>query len=124
MKNCCNNEVFTGLYINVSLLVCELLTFVKLTFWSGAILSGADLSGVILSDANLSDATLSSADLSSADLRNANLNFVRLSEKVKGARFSNNKEILESMKRDLIKNGSIFEDSSGDHESAYSPIDR
>jgi uncharacterized protein YjbI with pentapeptide repeats len=98
----------------------------KFAILSGANLSGADLSNANLDAANLKDADLSdtkliatnlrytyfyNANLSGADLSGADLSGADLSgANVKNARFRNNLGISETMKRDLILRGAIFED--------------
>ncbi|NEO12931.1 MULTISPECIES: pentapeptide repeat-containing protein [unclassified Moorena] len=99
---------------------------------SGADLSGAQLSYVYLNDADLRAADLSGADLSgadlsgahlrSADLRGAHLRDANLiGAEVRNARFENNPGIDESMKRDLIKRGAIFEDFLWDRYKSLTP---
>jgi uncharacterized protein YjbI with pentapeptide repeats len=77
---------------------------------SGADLSGADLSGAFLREASLSGTNLtafmSRADLSRADLNRTNL----IDVKIKGARFGNNQGISDDMKKELDKQGAIFDD--------------
>ncbi len=74
---------------------------------SGANLSSANLTGTYLYHANLRDADLSNSDLYRADLRDAELT----GAEVKNIRLGNNLGISESLKRDLIARGAIFEDS-------------
>ncbi|WP_414590510.1 pentapeptide repeat-containing protein, partial [Anabaena sp. CCY 9614] len=61
---------------------------------------------------NLSGANLSGANLSGANLSGAN---------IENARFGNNQGLSESIKRELIQRGAIFEDSSGDHSRILLP---
>jgi uncharacterized protein YjbI with pentapeptide repeats len=90
---------------------------------SGANLRSAHLSGAHLNGANLSVANLSVANLSGADLSGANLIDANLSKtKVKEARFTSNLGISEAMKRDLIKQGAIFEDSPGDRSEVPTKV--
>ncbi|NET67062.1 MAG: pentapeptide repeat-containing protein [Moorea sp. SIO1G6] len=97
---------------------------------SEADLSEAYLSGAYLSSANLSHAYLRGtyliyADLSEAYLSDADLSDAKLSRaKVKNARFGYNSGIDESMKRDLIKRGAIFEDLPGDRSESLTPSKR
>ncbi len=97
---------------------------------SGANLSGADLSrtnlsGAYLSGANLSGADLSRTNLSGAYLSRANLIDADLSDaEVKNARFGYNSGISESLKRNLIARGAIFEDSPGDRSEVLDPVKR
>ena len=97
---------------------------------NGANLSSANLSGANLSSASLSGTDLSSANLSGTDLNAAKFSFTNLrgailrgaslnaanfsGANVKNARFANNPGISETMKRDLIQRGAIFEDSPDD----------
>jgi DNA-binding Xre family transcriptional regulator len=82
---------------------------------SSAILRGANLSGAILSGANLSGAILSGANLRDANLSGANLSRAILSRvNVANTRFTNSAGIPDSMKRDLIERGAIFDDSPND----------
>jgi uncharacterized protein YjbI with pentapeptide repeats len=82
-------------------------------------LSGASLSSANLSDADLGDADLSNANLSGAQLRGADLSNTNLSgASVNNTQFGYNKGISESMRRDLIARGAIFEDSSGDRSES------
>ena len=88
-------------------------------------LSGTNLSGTNLSRANLSGADLSRAYLSGAYLIDANLSgAILIGAEVKNARFGNNLGIDESMKRDLIKRGAIFDDLPGDRSESLTPIKR
>ncbi|WP_081431064.1 pentapeptide repeat-containing protein [Moorena bouillonii] len=87
---------------------------------SCANLSGANLSGAYLILANLSGANLSGANLKNADLSGANLSGAI----VDNARFGNNSGINQSMKRDLIKRGAIFEDLPGDRSEILTPSKR
>ncbi|NEO62923.1 MAG: pentapeptide repeat-containing protein [Moorea sp. SIO4G2] len=93
-------------------------------------LMDADLRGANLSGADLSGAYLISADLSGADLMDANLMDANLMDtdlsraEVENARFGNNLGIDESMKRDLIQRGAIFDDLPGDRSESLTPIKR
>lgn len=87
---------------------------------SGASLSSANLTDADLGDANLSNANLSGARLRGADLSNANLSGV----KVDKAQFGDNEGISESMKKDLISRGAIFEDASGDRSESRTLVPR
>ena len=101
---------------------------------SHADLSGADLSGarlvqanltyIQLNNANLIRANLIGVDLSNAQLLEADLTDADLSgAKVENARFGYNSSISESLKRDLITRGAIFEDSPpGDHSGILIPV--
>ncbi|NEO49536.1 MAG: pentapeptide repeat-containing protein [Moorea sp. SIO4A3] len=97
---------------------------------SEADLSEAYLSGAYLSSANLSNAYLRGtyliyADLSEADLSSADLSDAKLSHAiVNNARFGDNSGIDESMKRDLIERGAIFEDLPGDSSEILTPSKR
>ena len=104
----------------------------------GADLSGANLSGAYLrsarlvqtnlrsarlNHANLIEANLIGADLSNAQLFGADLTDADLSgAKVENARFGDNSGISESLKRDLIARGAIFEDSPGDRSRVLAPV--
>jgi uncharacterized protein YjbI with pentapeptide repeats len=84
-----------------------------------ASLSGASLSSANLSDADLGDADLSNANLSGAHLRGADLSNANLSgASVDNTQFGYNKGISESMRRDLIDRGAIFEDAPGDRSES------
>ncbi len=74
------------------------------TILMGAILIGFFLRGAFLRSADLRGANLNDAILSGANLSRAN---------VKNARFGNNQGLSESIKRDLIQRGAIFEDYPG-----------
>ena len=89
----------------------------------GRILSYADLSGADLSYADLSGADLSGADLSNADLSDADLSDANLNDaNVENAFFSNRSlGMSESLKRDLIARGAIFNDSPGERSEVLSP---
>ena len=107
---------------------------------SGAHLIDADLSGAHLIDANLIDAKLRGANLIGANLNRANLSRANLIDAnlsnanlidanlsgaiVIAARFGYNLGIDESMKRDLIKRGAIFDDFPGDRSESLTPIKR
>lgn len=99
---------------------------------SNANLTSANLSGTRLTDANLTDANLSGADLTlthliSANLTDANLTNANLwradlgGTNVEKARFGYNQGISESMKRDLISRGAIFNDLSGSGNRKVKP---
>ena len=93
---------------------------------SGAKLSGAKLSGAKLSDADLRGADLIGADLIGVDLIGADLSGADLSgakqsgAKAENARFGGNIGISESMKRNLIQRGAIFDDFLGDRSEVIS----
>ncbi len=93
---------------------------------SGAKLRGADLRGADLSGADLRGADLRGADLRGADLRGADLSGADLigaklsGAKLENARFGGNIGISESMKRNLIQRGGIFDDFSGDRSELIS----
>ncbi|NES44087.1 pentapeptide repeat-containing protein [Moorena sp. SIO2C4] len=95
-----------------------------------AYLSGADLRGADLIRADLRGADLRGADLRGAYLIRAYLIYTNLSDAnlsgavVKNARFGNNSGIDESLKRDLIQRGAIFEDLPGDRSKSLTPIKR
>ncbi|NER89029.1 MAG: pentapeptide repeat-containing protein [Moorea sp. SIO3A2] len=95
-----------------------------------AYLSGADLRGADLIRADLRGADLRGADLRGAYLIRAYLIYTNLSDAnlsgavVKNARFGNNSGIDESLKRDLIQRGAIFEDLPGDRSKRLTPIKR
>ncbi|NEO88832.1 MAG: pentapeptide repeat-containing protein, partial [Moorea sp. SIO3G5] len=94
---------------------------------SEADLSEAYLSGAYLSSANLSHAYLRGAYLIYADLSDANLIYADLSDAklsraiVNKSRFGYNPGIDESMKRDLIQRGAMFEDVPGDSSESLTP---
>jgi len=95
---------------------------------SHANFKGADLSHAHLFNANLRHVNLTDANLEDADLRKADLSFAELSScylkntwlsdtnlltaSVNHTVFSPNKSISESLKRNLIERGAIFENSS------------
>ena len=74
---------------------------------SGANLTGANLTGTYLYHANLTGADLNNSNLYRADLRDAALT----AAEVNNIHLGNNLGISESLKRDLIARGAIFEDS-------------
>ena len=80
-------------------------------------LSNEDLSNADLRDANLSNANLIRANLIRANLSNADLQGAN----VENTRFRYNRGISESMKRDLINRGAIFEDSPDEHSRILAP---
>ena len=76
-------------------------------------LSSADLKDAKLNMADLNSADLSGADLRYADFRGADLRFADLNcSQVENSRFGNNQGISQSMKRNLISRGAIFEDAA------------
>jgi uncharacterized protein YjbI with pentapeptide repeats len=88
-------------------------------------LSGASLSSANLTDADLSDANLSHANLSGSYLRGADLSDADLSgANVDNAKFGDNEGISESMKKELMARGAVFEDSSGDRSQSQSLVPR
>jgi uncharacterized protein YjbI with pentapeptide repeats len=88
----------------------------------GTNLSGTNLSGADLSVANLRGAILKGAILKGTDLRVADLSVANLSNAViKGARFGEGRGLSKKEKQDLARRGAIFDEASGDRESAYSP---
>jgi len=101
---------------------------------SGANLKGADLSDAMLVQSNLSFSHLNGANLNKANLIGANLShafllkadltYAALSKaNVENARFGYNSSISDSLKRDLIARGAIFEDSPpGDRSRALTPV--
>ncbi|NEU77639.1 pentapeptide repeat-containing protein [Nostoc sp. UIC 10630] len=92
------------------------------TYLVDANLSSANLSAANLGYANLNRANLSRTDLRGAYLRGVNMNGTDLSDaNVENARFANNQGISESIKRDLIQKGAIFEDSLGDSSRTLLP---
>jgi Pentapeptide repeats (8 copies) len=107
---------------------------------SGTSLNSANLSGASLNNANLSGASLNNANLSSAKLLGAkllganlsfanligtNLNLANLSGVlVYEAKFRDNEGISESMRRDLIARGAIFEDDPGDRSESRTLVPR
>ncbi|AOY84499.2 pentapeptide repeat-containing protein [Moorena producens JHB] len=92
---------------------------------SDAYLNSAHLRGAYLNSAHLSGADFSDSNLIAADFRGADLSDTNLiGADVKNARFGNNSGIDESMKRDLIKRGAIFEDLPGDRSESLTPSKR
>jgi Pentapeptide repeats (8 copies) len=97
---------------------------------SGAKLMGANLSNASLIDANLRGANLSDVSLIDANLSNADLSGARLmSVSLMGAnlykaKFEYNEGISESMRKDLISRGAIFEDSPGDRSESRTLVPR
>ena len=85
---------------------------------SRANLSRAKLICVYLIRAYLKDATLSDAYLIRAYLEDATLSGAI----VKSTLFMNNFGISQSLKRDLIARGAIFEDSPGDRSEILTPV--
>ena len=80
---------------------------------SGTDLKDAKLNMADLSGADLSGADLTGADLRYADFRGADLRFADLNcSQVENSRFGNNQGISQSMKRNLISRGAIFEDAA------------
>ncbi len=106
-----------------------------LSILNDAMLCSASLSGASLISANLSDADLGDADLSNANLSNANLSGAQLrgadlsntnlsSASVNNTKFGYNKGISESMRRDLMARGAVFEDAPGDRSESRTLVPR